>query len=231
MSDARYSDFVPVKELQNVEADLSLFFLSSFAMQFIEPVDDPWFSAHQETFMDILVGPTKMYQQDRPAGVLGCTTQQQFCNPNLPDGRRCSPLRGVYDNIINGTDAVLDLWKDDADRARIRWFRDNVFLRGTTASIQDIVQVAGLTALSARNTLSAGVQSPLPPDQWMREVELWAAASLVSKQGAFQEVAGGPSSRQADKILVEPKDAVGRQICRSQVSHTRKKLATERYLC
>lgn len=78
--------------------------------------------------------------------------------------------------------------------------------------------------------MSGGLQDPLPRDQWKREVNLWFSAALTSIQGAFLEIADGPSSKEVEKVLAEPQDETGRHFCQNQVSHDEIQLAMVEYL-
>ena len=59
------------------EGDIDILFLQS-NVGYLEPVDDPWFSAHE--YDDV----NKWYTADQNPSPLGCVTQHQFCNDATP---------------------------------------------------------------------------------------------------------------------------------------------------
>lgn len=107
--------FLPMRQLledhegNRPDRDLWLFYLTAPGVVYHHQVDDPWFSAHTPTnFSNILIGPlhgASFFVRDEPAGVIDCTSQVQYCNPNLPEDSRCEPLSSYgtsfYNNIVN----------------------------------------------------------------------------------------------------------------------------------
>lgn len=204
--------FTPIPQLNHTDADVMLFFLSSDGITFVEPVDDPWFSAHRQgpregNVMHNRTRPT--YLQDEPVGVLGCTFQMQYCNPNIREGDpgRCTPLAGYVDDRFD----ITSLYKDDHQKTKFRWAVD-VFQLGFF-SISGIVDAMGVSALVARQGLAANSQSPLPSNQWQREVQHWVGASLASIQGSFVEMANGPPGPQYDRFRKPPQNSTQQAVC------------------
>ncbi|RMZ89695.1 hypothetical protein DV736_g3079, partial [Chaetothyriales sp. CBS 134916] len=91
----RFGDFVPITELEQDAADLVLMFLS-YTGNYLEPVDDPWFSAHRHHEINNTLYPyiDNQYARDLPISTLACTEQHRFCNPARAI---CTPLASSND--------------------------------------------------------------------------------------------------------------------------------------
>lgn len=79
---ANYSLFYPIPELNVSDGDGTLFFISSNALTFVEPCDDPVFSAHVPVTLPALDNDdtdngteVTYFLEDRLTGVLGCLEQ------------------------------------------------------------------------------------------------------------------------------------------------------------
>lgn len=97
--------FIPSPDFNRSDADINLSFLSVNSVKFVEPVDDPLFSAHQpyifprgDSNKTFYTPENKTYfTSDNLANLIGCTEQHQFRNPNLPLHIGCTPLAGLYE--------------------------------------------------------------------------------------------------------------------------------------
>ena len=87
------SDFVPDRGLAQLDADLYLIFLS-YTGVYLEPVDDPWFSAHQAH--ENPVAHRDFFGRDQAISTMGCTDQHEFCTSD----NICTGLLGM-DQILN----------------------------------------------------------------------------------------------------------------------------------
>ncbi|KAI0168841.1 hypothetical protein GGR52DRAFT_592616 [Hypoxylon sp. FL1284] len=76
---ANLSTFSSIPELRTTAGDTSLTFISSNALLFVEPCDDPVFAAHV-AYHDEKDNYT-YYLGDHATGVIGCLEQYQWCNP------------------------------------------------------------------------------------------------------------------------------------------------------
>jgi hypothetical protein len=206
--------FKPIPELHRDDADIMLFFLSAPGIRFLNITDDPWYSAHREgrpipaTYGD---GTAPTYLTDEPATVLGCTMQLQFCNPNLPEGSRCSALAGGFDDRVDFT----ELYKTPSQKTMFKWAVD-VFQLGFF-SISGIVDNLGAPALIARQGLQTNRQGPLPNNQWQLEVEQWVGASLASIQDTFVAMGNGPTPTY-QQFRMAPNGTEQKTVCKNIVS-------------
>ena len=212
---SQFSAFSPIPELQRSDADVTLVFLSSNTIIFAEEVHDPWYSARRPGYVirsssnDSVTKQT--YFQDAPAGVLGCTMQEQYCNPNLPRENSCEPLRGLF----SPTELTLTYWRSERQKERFRWL--SRIMNAGRVDLDTVLSVLGTSALTSRYGLFGGLQGPLPSDQWQREVENWFNITLTSIQSAFVEATTGPNNPSLDdwRIKANTTDAI--ELCRNQV--------------
>jgi hypothetical protein len=184
------NDYLPIPALHLVDADVHLVFLSAPEIHFSSPVNDPWFSArknaseiHERDSKDTFVA----YLQDEPVGVMACAMQVQYCNPNLPKGERCEPLRGLNDP--RKTERVKKIFPKDSQFATIKWV-DGLWTYGIY-TISGTLGFIGASALRARYSLSYGYSGPLPDNQWQLEAEHWVKGTLASLQDVFVTAANG----------------------------------------
>src|SRR5690606_20453484 len=136
-----------IPALDRPEADLMLFFIGADGIRFSEQVDDPIFSAHREgqSFFNFLTNhSTPTYLQDETAGVMGCLMQMQLCNPNLPEDKRCNPLRGMADKTV----PFYDLWESDHHKEYMAWAYD--IIRMGFFTISGVASALGASSLDAR---------------------------------------------------------------------------------
>jgi hypothetical protein len=161
----------PLPERQRDNADVTIVFLSAPGIRFSEPVDDPWYSAHQNAPMlyDQNNKTRPSWVQVFPVNAMACTTQTQYCNPNLPVGEQCEELRGVANPSKETTIPTIFTEKSQVELVS----RTEMILSRDTAHIGYIVGGIGAAGLRARFGLLHGFQGPLPTNQWQLEAEYW----------------------------------------------------------
>ncbi|KAL9114280.1 MAG: hypothetical protein Q9227_001702 [Pyrenula ochraceoflavens] len=102
-----------------------------------------------------------------------------------------------------------------------RWVENKENL-GTT--INGVVETLGASALLARQSLSGGVQSPIGPNQWQREIQHWQNTAIAKLQKIVVEFATGPSDASVQQYVEEPSNKAAQNICENQkvrsASHT-----------
>ncbi|KAL7621859.1 hypothetical protein AAE478_007359 [Parahypoxylon ruwenzoriense] len=174
------SSFLPIPELDTSAGDETLFFISNNGLRFVEPCDDPIFSAHVP-FWDPLDN-AKCYLEDRLTGVLGCLEQYQWCDSDS----RCSAIGGVND----AKDHVPSISPTAFQNATIRMLQH---------ILRDIASLPSTAALPNSNLVAdlyANLpnQLPLPSNQWQIEVQAWHATVMtLLQQGILQWVVGASS--------------------------------------
>lgn len=189
-----WNSWTPIPEITASDADTFIYFLSSSSLAFVSPVDDPWYSAHT------LNNDTGYYSLDRPVNPLVCQTQYQYCNPNnaqYPDGG-CALLDGMYPATNATTNTTF--WSSTAQMQSASLFA-MVNTGFVDLDIGQIVANLGSSALLARNSMSAGDQSPLPRNQWQLEVRHWHDSMLAMLQRLVVEQAAGPSDAGVEQYI------------------------------
>lgn len=211
------SSFQPVLDLDRPAADISLIFLSANEIRFAGQSNDPWYSAHVPSSLTSmrkwgLQGDVSLYTRDDPVRVLGCTSQYQYCNPNLEPDKRCTPLSGILEVDL----LAHDLWDNDRQRALFNWTASAILQN--SMAFNDVITDLGVTALTARTKMSANLQGPLPDNQWQLEVEHWFTSALADLQRMAIELATGPFDQKLTPFLQRPQIAEEQLLCRSQVN-------------
>ncbi|KAL6708154.1 hypothetical protein ACN47E_003338 [Coniothyrium glycines] len=210
------NSWAPIDALMSMDADVHVLFMSAPEIHYATAVDDPWFAAHRSA-SEINEKDSKQefaaYTQDEPAGAMACTQQVQYCNPNLPEGQRCEPLRGVADP--RKSDAVKKIFTTDDHFEVIKWV-DSIWVFGVY-TISATVNYIGASALRARYSLSYGYSAGLPDNQWQLEAEHWIKGALASLQDSFIETTNGiPESLDDFREPPLPEETVARNLCVNQ---------------
>lgn len=155
-------------------------------------MDDEWYSAHRPGealhFFNAPNSTIPLYFFDRPANVLGCTSRNQVCDPNT---NRCSPLSSTQ---------VPDVTWSTKEQEQIFRYWSATSLH-TERDLIEILRVLRASALQARTNFFDGLQGPLAPNQWQREVMYWHAISMADIQRLTVEIATGPSDTSMNKYV------------------------------
>ena len=184
--------FIPIPELQVDDALTALIFLSARQTEFLEQVDDDWYSAHQPgppiDVNEEYVGEIKVYHADLAANVLGCTMRRQICNSL---SGKCSPLS--YEK------KPATIWStEEQEKTFDFWW--TATKSGSLAPLQ-IPAFLGNSALKARSSFNQGTQGPLPPNQWQQEVLYWETIGLAIMQRTPIEAVAGPSDSSVQQYV------------------------------
>ncbi|KAK3385247.1 hypothetical protein B0H63DRAFT_543504 [Podospora didyma] len=217
------SSFVPIPGLQRRDADTHLFFLSPNMIMFTSPSKDPWYNSSQQTEVTIdltaymaskqtlPLRTTKVWIADEAASPLACTTQLQFCFPNLPAGDNCMPLSGVTEIPLR----AMEIGVDEASFARLSWIWSAMM--SVNPTISSLVQELGVDVLTSRYGLMGGFQySGIPEDQWKRDVRFWNDVSLAIMQQALFATAAGLVHELPPDMARAPSTDDERTLCASQ---------------
>ncbi|KAL9624424.1 MAG: hypothetical protein Q9160_001387 [Pyrenula sp. 1 TL-2023] len=214
-------DIMPIAELQSNIQDFMIVFVSANDIRYLEPVDDDLFSAHEPGFplntanTGLNSTPVPTFISDKPATVLGCAIQHQFCNPSTNE---CSALT----NLDEASKEAESLWSGPSQAQILHsWYSMH---SGLGHELRNVLESLGSNALLAREALSSGMHGTLPPDQWQQEVLHWHDISMARMQRAVIEMATGPFDASMDKFVEKLPDAAAKQFCQNQkirsTSHT-----------
>ncbi|GAW24374.1 hypothetical protein ANO14919_139580 [Xylariales sp. No.14919] len=109
------SDFRPVAELERVDGDVIVAFLSGNGVLFHQALDDDWYQATVPSFTLNHKRGAKTGLKYRPldaASPMGCVQQMQWCNSAYPRDRGCGPLASTYDAFL-GAAPLFNLTSDE----------------------------------------------------------------------------------------------------------------------
>lgn len=193
-----------------------MLFLSAPEIHFSMPVSDPWFLATKNA-SQLHNQDTKTtfdsYLQNEPLGVMACAIQMQYCNPRLPKGQNCEPLRGLMDP--RASDEVTKIFPDEQQFAALKWA--DTLWTGSVYTVNNMVGFIGSSSLLARYGLAYGYQGPLPDNQWQLESEHWVKGTLASLQDTFVTAANGiPESLDAFLAAPAANETVALGMCKNQ---------------
>lgn len=196
------------------DSDNNILFMSAPGIFYSDPVADPWFSAQKprnRTRSDGTV--VRFWEQDEPLGVMACTEQFQYCNPNLPESKSCEPLRRMFDT--KGTEKRAKFFPSEALRAAMNWI-DRIWWTDMN-QLSDASYYIGASALHARLSLSNSHSGPLLDNQWQIAAEHLKEGGVASLQHAFVEAANGvPISLEEFRQPPLANKAMAQMICASQ---------------
>ncbi|ETS80554.1 hypothetical protein PFICI_08083 [Pestalotiopsis fici W106-1] len=220
--DQLMSDFTPIPQLFRHDADVMIFFLSGNGVLSITPIDDPWYRMTKPIDHLGVVGvngSSQSYGMEIAASPVACTSQFQFCNSVSTS---CGPLTNYLDAMI-GTAPLFNTTEDWISQdgppptkfgSRFQWFVHE--LSWFPIDISSIVSTLGTTGLASRQSLGAGVQQPLPSNQWQTEVTGWWATCLAAWQAVLVERARGVQNPAWAKYRALPQNQYQRDMCYNQ---------------
>lgn len=206
------------------DGDLTLIFLSADEVEYINEVNDDWYSAHQPSGIFHQTrehgDSSKMYTylSDEPASPLGCKSQYQFCNDQNDSQQGCSQLEAAWD--------VYKESKSPAAHELLYWMWSLNF-----PSVEYVIEALGISSLTSRFNVLASISGPLPDNQWQMDVQNWHNIALAKVQGDMVQQAVGPG----DANILEnqwqgPQNNFQKSFCKNQVCLARP-LAARAYLC
>ena len=190
--------FAPIPEIAQNSADLVLLLLS-FDGHYFNPIDDPWFSAHEVIHKDTPAAVARtQYVRDRSVSSLACTEKYQFCNTK---DKSCTMLAG-FGQVFNDTVFTSKLTPhQNATFDRI--LRASESIAQITASLAHIR--TPLLASDQEAIQSKVMSLYLPDDQWQLELNNWHKIMLAHFQRAIMEWGNGETvvdpSPQGGQIL------------------------------
>jgi hypothetical protein len=222
--------FEPIPELRAAGADVGLVFLSANDIVYQTPTSDALYAAQAPIRATMgYLGRNlsrEFWVRDEPARVLGCASRFQFCDASggghtsggnassssAGDGSGCTPLVGLPHALL----LARRLWRANRRQARVfEWVTSALAM--DPLDVWNVPRALGQAALTARYSLSNGLQGALAADQWQREAQYWFMTSLANMQRIVLETATGPLDPQLNSMLVRPATAEEHLLCRSQV--------------
>ena len=197
------SEFDPDTRLVQVDADQYVIFLS-YTGYYLEPVDDPWFSAHQAH--ENAITHRDFFGRDRAISTMGCTDQHEFCTPD----NICTGLLGFdqIQNVASFTNILTAHQNVTFDR----------LLRAVSTSTLSVISWLSQTTAPLKAGIGIGsgksgtsLSPGLPNDQWKKEIDFWQSIAMAHLQREVVQWASGqiaPTTPPQLSIIpaVEPQD-------------------------
>ena len=146
----------------------TLLWLSAPGINYLEPVDDPWFEAHM--IANYSFG--QFFQSDYYVTLMGCVDQWQLCNnrTNVCSGWQANGSPYIDDSLFNFNDA------EDLQVGLILYWAFN------RLDIYHMVEGRQASALNAQRFLSGLTQTGFASNQSQVEIDTWFGASLAKLQ-------------------------------------------------
>ncbi|KAJ2988738.1 hypothetical protein NUW58_g3827 [Xylaria curta] len=184
------TEFIPIKSLARMDADIDLIFLSGNGVVFLEPMDDGWYRT-ESTPTKIQArrgkgtGEVELYLPLQPASTLGCITHHQFCNTAIQGPGRCTALASLRDATFTAAPLFNSSYSnlnhrlaETESQARFLHFMDTLRAAG---DINGILTIMGSAALLSQRTAIQGIQTRLEPNQWQLDIahiwNIWMAVA------------------------------------------------------
>ena len=183
-------------------------------MEYLKPVDDPWFSAHvpyNERYSERFTVPT--YVADRLASPLGCTTSHQFCNPTLPISQACTPVNGWNQTLQSPTN-VPDVAFNDRQFATYLRLMEAAY----AASLDQVVSALDQRILMATQEAAKDLTISLPPDWWKSEVIQLNSITLAYIQSRMLSYVTGPWYNEYIHYIQRPSTPEEQEFCENQIT-------------
>ncbi|KAI4859164.1 hypothetical protein F4820DRAFT_467279 [Hypoxylon rubiginosum] len=198
---ANLSTFSPIPELNRSTGDGTLCFISSNAILFVEPCDDPVFAAHVPHYDG--TDDLTYYLGDRVTGVLGCLEQYQWCNPS---NKVCTLIGSLADT----KDEVAQVLNPTAmQSATVHML---VLVLSSLANIPFLGSEV-TENLMANQKVNGQIQFPLPSNQWQVEVQGWHGTIMKLLQEGILRWVIGPSDTVLQEHLLPPASPEQAALC------------------
>lgn len=197
--------------------------LESSSVKNLAKVEDPWLSATSprvlpEWFIEnsALNWPeNRYYVAEEPAGVLGCTTVAEICNPNTLDEKRC--MNPFFDSSNSG----LKAWADRNDHAIISAYVQYLIygVYGLSPVPDIFYDIQGLPALMTQFTLNGAAQvAEIPFNRWQEEMEYIFQSNLAAIQAQVVDLSTGAAHSNQRGFNTICMYVPCKRFCKSQVS-------------
>ena len=183
------------------------------AMTYLDPIDDPWFSAH--THLE-LPGSHQAYVADNNPSPLGCINQHQFCNPNLPSQSGCTDLTG----LVQASQSIPGISFNQKQNAIFTRLQE----AAAAASLNEVVISLDQEILLAVQSVAANQGINLSIDQWKCEVINLNNIMLAYIQSLMVSYVTGPQQDKTfayDNWIEKPSTPEAQAMCDNQIIFNR----------
>ncbi|KAF2871857.1 hypothetical protein BDV95DRAFT_594151 [Massariosphaeria phaeospora] len=192
------NDFVPIPDLKRHDADVTLRFILKNSIMFMQPVDDPMYSAHREVkLLDTQGENNTRFISDFPGS-------HQMC-VNTPNGESCTALSGLLYDYSNETIPGAN----QLQLAVLRIVEQAALIFDNSVPQSYIVEDTS----DSRESITE-----IPDDQWIKETQRWEAIVWATHQIMVTDVAIGPAVRDplSQQFVLPPTNEQHQNLCRMQ---------------
>lgn len=203
-----YSSFSPIPAFTPAlsTSDLILLYLT-FTGTYIDPIADPWFSAHIPYHLNTSVPFLQTtYTRDKPISTLACTEQHQYCT----SPETCTPLLGYSQAAQHLVSHLALNPNQNVTLTRLL----SAVTAASLLEIADTFNAVSVPLLAGSKTLSEShtISLPLPSDQWKAELAYWMSISLAQLQRSIILYGTGQIAARPEYLL-KPETDSERWIC------------------
>ncbi|KAI0151628.1 hypothetical protein GGR57DRAFT_513942 [Xylariaceae sp. FL1272] len=182
---------LPIDAITRDDADVTIAFLSGDGVVHSAPSSDEWYRV-SPTPVSVSVASggesvdsAAVYLPLEPASPLGCATSVQYCHGTT---HNCGPLASFRD--ARSSAALLfntPISYNNSNNATGDSF--SYFSAGISAyqstSLGEVLEQLGPMSLASKSSLTAGIQGPLPSNQWQSDVLRWWDIIMASLQASY----------------------------------------------
>ena len=204
------NDWFPIPQLNSTDADLTLLFLSAYAITYPAPVDDPIFAAHKPWNSSGVDGT--YYVADSPVTVLACMEQHEYCMPQVNSEQGVQQCTGLS-NARTAADNLDGLLLTDAQYDTANRIANSTFYN----SIYWIVgSRLGASLNAAASVIGTQQTIELPGNQWQIEVNSWLSVAYSYLQQNVVQYAAGQNNYDPS-FIVPPGSPYEKKMCNNQI--------------
>lgn len=221
------SNFMPRPELEVLDADTTLLFLSGKGVMFEEPSEAYWYEAITplgKLYGLDFQGSLQVYRPNEEASPMGCVERWQWCNSAVPRNRECGALSSFMDSLYSAA-PLFNMSGADLDPARpstsspagrrLIWLA--LIVSKYPTSLDSLLAILGPKSLDSQTRFGAGIQLRIERYQWQQDVTHWFATILASFQASFVDVVVGNTNPETRPELVTPINTQEQRFCENQV--------------
>lgn len=207
------SGWTPISPLQVAHADTGLYLLASNAIEYLNTVTDPWFSATKGLSLSGVGLDNQFYKPDQFVSGLACVDQYQICNP-AASSQSCTALGSIEDMLSQYLQIVTNPYQN-ATALRLLGALSQ-------SSTPNIVQYLANSPLFAQEHVTDLISTSLPSNQWQLEVQGWFETSLAKIQAFIASYPTQPTDLApygrvvTPNVTLDPIDKAAYDLCSNQ---------------
>jgi hypothetical protein len=165
---------------------MSIFFLVSGQLVYLNAVYDPWFRTGPEIESSRRGDPASeltYYRPAQPVSILGCRAEQQLCNPILSGTEQC-----VHFTPSTNRSTLYSSLRLNQEQAATS---KRLLTAIANHDLENILWSLPQPLIASRTVAQSGQYALLPQEQWKRELKRWFSIELTSVQLSLVESVTG----------------------------------------